>query len=169
MTNSENIPALLLSRQQIKDKEEIFHSIACCLDNINEVYTDFSTAYQHNNIHALFHLSKEFYTNSMDFVRLSNYLYKNKLIDFSDENLNNIIDNIKGLTNYIEVLKNDRDQWLKESTITEDPSFAKALMNGKECFETLENNIECFLKMVSKEMCVEKNVTEPKAKYYKIT
>ncbi len=150
MSDIEKNPTLVLSQQAI-NKEIMLERIAVCLNNINLAYKEFPLAYKRNNIYGLFNIGKEFYTNSMNFILYSQYLYKHQLLDFSEHNSGTIVNNMNELKSYIDNLKNERNEWLCGNSLMDEPSFAESFDKGTEHFKKLEKKIKTFLDAVSRE------------------
>lgn len=170
MTNSENVPILQLSKNQsdINKKKSILVKLTSYSSDLNDVYEAFPSAYQNNNLYALFNLSEEFYANSVGIIHLSSFLFKNKLIELDGHDANIIIRNINHLANYIDALKTERNEWIEETTLLEDPSFADAVHEGDLSFKELKNRIQDFFKTSSKDTPPAEDAPSPRIKRYKL-
>lgn len=153
MADLEKNLTLVLSKKTNKksNKEKIFMRISNCLTNINVTYNAFAEAYKCNNIYSLFKISHSFYTNSIEFIHLSEDMYKNKLIEDTEDNSKIIIENMDILKVYVGALKLERDLWISKSTLFEDPHFSHTIIEGNKKFRELENKIEHFFMMAPQE------------------
>ncbi len=164
MANNENNFDVTLYEPMTLDKMEL------CLNNINDAYEGFPNAYSHNNFYALFNLSEQFYTFSMEFISLSEGLFQNKLIECDKDTALIIKQNIQDLKICVDELKYDRDVWINDSTLLEDPNFAQSVENGNHYITLLKNKVTSFLKDISKQIPLNEEIAPPlKSKNHKLS
>lgn len=176
MSEFENTPVVIFSQKTTKrnhrslsqkfareqDREKSLNSARLCLENIMKFYQAFSEDYKNNNLYGLFNTSEGFYNNAIEFVSLSQHLYKHKLIKLKEIDSNIIIENMNVLIAMIDQLNTERIEWIAESNILDEPQFVNAVQEGSNRIELLKNKIHVFLNNISERVGKEKLSTNQK-------
>lgn len=137
-------PSQVLARKE--DKNNSLDLARISLENIMTLYQEFANAYKHNNVYQLFRISEDFYNNTTKFISASHHLFKHKLIKTKDADCSIIFQNMNILIEMIDQLNAERDNWISQSSILDEPKFALAVKEGTNRIDLLKEKIQNFLK-----------------------